>query len=85
MSIATEHLGPVRRPTEIEHRILFPCRIGAPQKDHREALDIAHRLNMTLLTAKVPTHIRIYWLDNNEKGNLIGLMAPVSTSSMLLL
>lgn len=39
---------------------------------------------MTLSAVKVPTYIRIHRLNYSEKGNLSSLMAPVSTSSILL-
>lgn len=83
-SITAEHPGPVRGPSEIQRRILFPCRSREPVKDRRDALDITHKLNMTLTAAKAPDYICIQRLNYNENGNLSGLMAPVNTSSMLL-
>lgn len=82
--IPVEYPRPVRGSSEIDRRILFPHKTGAPPKDRKEALDIAHRLNIALSTAKVPTHIRIHLLNYNKKGNLSGLMASANTSSMLL-
>lgn len=83
-SIVTEHQGRVRGSSKIECPILFPHKTGAPPKYRRESLDITHRLNMALSAATVPTHISITQLNYNEKGNLSGLMAPATTTSMLL-
>lgn len=83
-SIAAEHPRSVRGPAETQRLILFPRKAAAKAKDRRDALNIAHRLNMSLSVAKVPTHICIHKRNCNEKGNLSGLMAPASTSSLLL-
>lgn len=47
-------------------------------------LNIAHRVNMTLYAAEVPSHIRIHPLNYTPKRNLSGLMAHASTSSMII-
>lgn len=39
---------------------------------------------MTLSAAKILSHIHIQQLNNNEKGNLSGLMVPAGNSSMVL-
>lgn len=82
-SIVTEYSGPVKGPIEIEQSILFFRKVGAPLGDRRETLNIAHQLNKTLSSAKVPTDIPFHWLNYNENSNLSGLMALPSTSSML--
>lgn len=41
-------------------------------------------MNIVLTAAKVTSHLRIYLLNYNEKGNLSGIIALMSTSSMLL-
>lgn len=79
-----EFLGPARRPTERERRILFPCKAGAPPKEQRDALDIKLRVNISLSAAKTPFHMHLYRLNYNKKGILSGLMTLTNTSSMLL-
>lgn len=63
---------------------MFLSRVGAPLKDPRDALNIAHQLNRALSTAKVLTYICIYRLNYNKKDILSWLMAPASISSILL-
>lgn len=82
--MAAEHTGAVRGHSEIESQILFPSRAESPLKYRRDAVHIAHKLNMTLFVAKVITHIRIHRLNYNGSGKLGGIMASASIRSMLL-
>lgn len=47
-------------------------------------MNIAFRVNMTLSVAKLSGYIRIHRLNYTQKDNLSFLMAPASTSRMLL-
>lgn len=81
-SIAAEDLGLAKKPSETKRQILFLHRAGTPPTDQRDALNITYQLNLALIAAKVPTHVRVYRLNSNDKGNLYGLIAPLSTSSI---
>lgn len=59
-TIAAEHPGPAKRPTDTEQRILLPRKAVTPLKGPREAIDISYRVNVALTAARISGHISIY-------------------------
>lgn len=56
---AARFLGPVRNPTEVDRRILFPRTSETPTVGRIKANDIVVAVNQTLAARKVPSHVQL--------------------------